>query len=122
TAHGIYELFINGHRIGDEELAPGFSSYRSRLYVQASDVTGALTPGRNLIGAVLSDGWFRGQNGIFRDANCFGDHLAFLAQLHAEHEGGPATVTGTGPGWHFTTGPVTAADLIQRQREDRRAA
>jgi alpha-L-rhamnosidase len=118
TAHGLYELFINGRRIGDYELTPGFSAYRSRLYVQAYDVTSALRPGLNTIGAVLSDGWFRGQAGIFRDANCFGTTLALLAQLHADHPGGSVTVTGTGPGWEHATAHITAADLIQGQRTD----
>ena len=46
TAHGIYEAFLNGRRVGDAELTPGFTEYRDRLQVQTYDVTGLLRPGR----------------------------------------------------------------------------
>ncbi|MDQ0798758.1 hypothetical protein QF050_000397 [Arthrobacter sp. SLBN-112] len=42
TAHGIYELFINGRRVGDQQLTPGSTSYNTTLQVQAYDVTGLL--------------------------------------------------------------------------------
>jgi alpha-L-rhamnosidase len=64
TAHGIYEAFLNGARVGDAELTPGFTAYRERLQVQAYDITALLRPDRNALGAILSDGWFRGQVGL----------------------------------------------------------
>jgi len=45
TAHGIYEAFINGVRVGNIELTPGWTAYRKRLQVHTFDVTGLLTPG-----------------------------------------------------------------------------
>ena len=81
TAHGIYELFLNGVRVGDAELTPGCTAYARNLHVQTYDVTDLLKPGANVIGAVLSDGWFRGQMGAFRHFNQFGDRLALLVQL-----------------------------------------
>jgi len=60
TAHGIYEAFVNGRRVGDAELTPGYTEYRDRLQVQTYDVTERLVAGRNAIGAIVSDGWFRG--------------------------------------------------------------
>ena len=73
TAHGLYELFLNGSRVGDLELTPGTTAYRSQLDVQTYDVTDLLVPGDNVLGAVLSDGWWRGQErlhprgGLLRD-------------------------------------------------------
>src|SRR5688572_16912702 len=64
TAHGVYEAFLNGRRIGDAELTPGFTAYRRRLQVQTFDVTGLLVAGANALGVLLSDGWWRGQHGI----------------------------------------------------------
>ncbi|MEU0481715.1 alpha-L-rhamnosidase N-terminal domain-containing protein [Streptosporangium sp. NPDC006013] len=101
TAHGIYELFVNGVRAGDAELTPGSTAYHTNLHVQTYDVTHLLQEGHNVIGAVLSDGWFRGQNGFSRHAGCFGDRLAFLAQIEAELADGTRVTKTTGPG---TTG------------------
>ena len=66
TAHGVYEAFVNGVRVGDRELEPGFSAYHSTLGVQTYDVTALLHPGENEVRLRVSDGWFRGQHGAHR--------------------------------------------------------
>lgn len=78
TAHGIYEAFVNGVRVGDLELTPGWTAYRSRLHVQTYDVTDLLTTGDNVVGALLSDGWWRGQNSVSRRVDDYGTTLALL--------------------------------------------
>jgi alpha-L-rhamnosidase len=118
TAQGIYEAFLNGDRVGDAELTPGFTQYDERLQVQTYDVTDAVDEGENTLGVVLADGWFRGQNGITRSADQWGSRLALLAQLQLTHEDGGVTVVGTGPGWRSSTGHVAAADLIAGERWD----
>ncbi|MFJ4616974.1 family 78 glycoside hydrolase catalytic domain [Streptomyces sp. NPDC088812] len=120
TAHGVYELFLNGHRVGDEELTPGFTAYRSRLQVQTYDVTDLLTAGGNALGAVLSDGWFRGRHGFLREADGFGTRTALLAQLVVTHTDGTATTLGTGPDWR-TAESAVVADLMDGQSTDLRA-
>ncbi|MEU5095235.1 family 78 glycoside hydrolase catalytic domain [Streptomyces sp. NPDC020996] len=121
TAHGVYELFLNGHRVGDAELTPGFTSYRSRLQVQTYDVTGLLATGDNAIGAVLSDGWFRGRHGFAREADGFGTRTALLVQLVVTHTDGTRTTIGTGTDWRSARGAVLAADLMDGQHTDLRA-
>src|SRR5688572_28284673 len=59
TAHGLVEVFLNGVRVGDDELVPGFTSYRKRLQVFTYEISGMLRSGANRIEALLSDGWFR---------------------------------------------------------------
>ncbi|GAB4079236.1 family 78 glycoside hydrolase catalytic domain [Modestobacter muralis] len=120
TAQGLYEAFVNGQRAGDAELTPGWTQYDVRLQVQTIDVTGAVQVGRNALAVVLSDGWFRGQIGIVRAADQWGDRLAFLGQLHLTHDDGSVTVVGTGPGWASSTGHVLAADLIAGEQVDLR--
>ncbi|WP_328472194.1 glycoside hydrolase family 78 protein [Actinoplanes sp. NBC_00393] len=121
TAHGIVEAFCNGVRVGDEELTPGFTAYRSRLQVCDQDVTDLLREGRNVLTAVLSDGWFRGRHGFLRTADGFGDRTALLAELTVSHADGSRTVIGTGGAWESRPAWFTA-DLMDGQREDRRAA
>jgi alpha-L-rhamnosidase len=78
TAHGIYEAFLGGRRIGDLELTPGFTQYPKRLQVQAYDVTALVAEGATEFTALLSDGWFRGQVGITRAHDQWGGRTAFL--------------------------------------------
>ena len=120
TAHGIYEAFVNGRRVGDDELTPGFTEYRDRLQVQTYDIAGLLRPGRNAIGAILSDGWFRGQVGLPRAHDQWGSELGFLAQMRFEFADGSAAVGGTGRGWRSTRSHIDTADLIAGQSVDLR--
>ena len=120
TAHGIYELELDGVRVGTDELTPGFTEYDDRTQVQTYDVTDLLAPGPHVLGALLADGWYRGQVGILRAADQWGDQTAFLAQLHLEHDDGTTTVVGTDASWRWAASHILAADLIEGQREDRR--
>ena len=120
TARGLYEAFLNGRRVGDAELTPGFTQYDARIQVQAYDVTPLIRTGRNTIGAILADGWYRGQIGILRATEQWGSRTAFLAQLHLRHADGTTTVLGTGPEWQSATGHVVAADLIAGESWDLR--
>ena len=118
TAHGIYEAFVNGQRAGDAELTPGFTEYRDRLQVQTYDIAAWLAPGRNAIGAIVSDGWFRGQVGLPRAHDQWGSELAVLAEVRVEFADGANAVAGTGDGWRSTRSHIEAADLIAGQTVD----
>ncbi|MGY0063853.1 family 78 glycoside hydrolase catalytic domain [Streptomyces sp. LZ34] len=118
TAHGVYEMFVNGIRVGDQELTPGFTSYLSRLHVQTYDVTDLLRPGANVVGTVLSDGRFRGCNGTQRIPDGFGTRTALLAELHTLFGEGRAGVVRTGAEWRSCVAEITAADLMEGQRVD----
>ena len=120
TAHGIYELELDGARVTADELTPGFTEYASRTQVQTYDVTGLLGVGAHTLGALLADGWYRGQVGITRATDQWGTETAFLAQLELEHEDGTTSVLGTDETWRWSTTHILAADLIEGQREDRR--
>ncbi|WP_258804553.1 alpha-L-rhamnosidase [Pseudarthrobacter sp. NS4] len=117
TAHGIYELFFNGRRVGNQELTPGSTSYHTTLQVQAYDVTSLLRAGTNTFTAVLTDGWYRGTFGYTRDADMYGTQTAFLAQLELESAAG-RTVIGTDASWLVSPTEIVAADLMAGQRMD----
>ncbi|CAN7168091.1 family 78 glycoside hydrolase catalytic domain [Arthrobacter sp. LjRoot78] len=121
TAHGIYELFLNGHRVGDQQLTPGSTSYHTTLQVQTFDIAHLLRPGSNTARAVLTDGWFRGSFGFTRDADLYGTQTAFLAQLEIE-SGGGRTVIGTDGSWLVSATEILSADLMEGQRVDLRTA
>jgi len=120
TAHGIFELFVNGERVGDEELLPGLTSYQTRLQVIGFDVSHLLKPGSNTIGVMLSDGWWRGQHGVHRHLNCHGQTVALLAELSITTADGMTSVIGTDDSWHSRPSHIVAADLIAGEVHDMR--
>jgi alpha-L-rhamnosidase len=117
TALGMYELFLNGQRVGDQQLTPGSTSYNTTLQVQAYDITALLRPGTNTIRAVLTDGWYRGTFGYTRDADMYGTHTALLVQLEIL-SGGSRTIIGTDDSWLVSPTEILAADLMAGQRVD----
>jgi len=117
TAHGLYEMFLNGQRVGDLELTPGWTDYRHQLDVQTYDIGDLVRPGTNEIVAVLSDGWWRGQIGFTREPDCYGPRTALLAQLELHHDDGITTIP-TDDAWQCTRSQIVRADLIGGQTVD----
>ncbi|WP_427118138.1 family 78 glycoside hydrolase catalytic domain [Pseudarthrobacter scleromae] len=118
TALGVYEVFLNGERVGDIELAPGSSNYDETVYAQAYDVTAPLRAGKNRIEIVLSDGWFRGRNGGMQRQDAWGQRTAVLAQLEIPTVDGATLVIGTDSTWASHAGVITRADLMTGQTTD----
>ena len=119
TALGVYECYFNGARVGDEELAPGWTDYRQRVQYQTYDVTGALQMGENCWGAVLGDGWYCGQVG-WRARQFYGDAPQFLGQLEIEFEDGSRQTYNSDQSWSHAYGPVLDNDLLMGQSFDAR--
>ena len=121
TSHGLYEVHLNGRRVGDQVFSPGWTSYDHRLQYQTYDVGALLTSGTNAIGARLGDGWYRGYIGFQGQRNYYGDTLALLAQLHVTYEDGTtAVVVRTDDGWRAATGAVRKSDLYMGETYDAR--
>ncbi|MEZ0447529.1 family 78 glycoside hydrolase catalytic domain [Cellulomonas sp. ICMP 17802] len=120
TALGLYEAFLNGRRVGDVELAPGYTQYARRVQRLAFDVTALLRPGPNVIAVLVADGWYRGQVGAPRATDQFGSQPALRLQLEARDGPGWTTLAATGEHWQTGPSHVLAADLIAGQHEDRR--
>jgi alpha-L-rhamnosidase len=121
TAHGVYELELNGGRVGDQVLAPGWTSYRHRLRYQTYDVTGLLRAGPNAIGGWLADGWYRGRLGFGAGQRCvYGGQTALLAQLEVRCADGSTVVVTTDEDWRGAPSPITATGLYDGERYDAR--
>ncbi|MCX7029868.1 MAG: family 78 glycoside hydrolase catalytic domain [Spirochaetes bacterium] len=126
SALGIYELHLNGRKVGDRALAPEWTDYHRRVQYQGYDVTGLLVSGPNAIGAMLAPGWFAGQLGLGGDflaikRGFYGRHLRFAAYLHAELESGTVVSVTTGPDWKVSMeGPIRSSDLLAGETYDAR--
>jgi len=119
TAHGIYQLWLNGRPVGDQFLAPGWTDYGQRLQVQTYDVTELMRSGANVIGAALADGWFRGKVGMGWRA-IYGQQLALKAKLRVTYADGSSQDFGTGASWRSLPGPYVQADLQDGEHYDAR--
>ena len=108
---GIYELEVNGRKIGDEYLLPGFHCYDANLEYQTFDVTGALSAGDNTIGLRLGPGWYKGDIVFDRYHNLFGDTMQAICELRITHEDGGETVIGTDGTWRCYPSPVTFSNI-----------
>ncbi|MGX1676328.1 glycoside hydrolase family 78 protein [Streptomyces sp. NPDC055400] len=121
TALGLYELELNGSRVGDIALAPGWTSYHHRLRYQTYDVTAALHTGSNVLGASLADGWFRGRLGFNGGTrHIYGDQRGLLVQLEIEYADGSVESVGTDESWRTAPGPVRYASLYDGEHHDAR--
>ncbi|WP_326789571.1 glycoside hydrolase family 78 protein [Streptomyces sp. NBC_00151] len=119
TAHGLYVAELNGEQVGDDALAPGWTSYHHRLRYQTYDVTRQVRAGENAIGVQVADGWWRGRLGFvpgWRDT--YGSSLGLLAQLEIDYADGRRQVVPTDEGWRSSTGPVRSADLYEGETYD----
>ncbi|MGP4010587.1 alpha-L-rhamnosidase [Streptomyces sp. 4N124] len=119
TALGLYEAHLNGSRVGRDELAPGWTDYRTRVQYQTYDVTALMRPGANAIGAYLAPGWYAGNVGMFGPGQ-YGQHPALLAQLEVEYADGTSERITSGADWRAASGPVVAADLLNGETYDAR--
>ncbi len=120
TSLGIYEVYLNGQRVGDQLFTPGWTSYRRRLQYQTYDVTPLLRPGANVVGAMLGDGWYRGQLGFFGQRNLYGRRLALRAQLEIRYESGRTDRVASDTSWKTSVGPVLASDIYGGETYDAR--
>ena len=105
TSHGLYELHLNGQRVGDQVFTPGWTSYHKRLQYQTYDVTGLLTKGDNVAGVVVGDGWYRGNLGFGGERNVYGNRLALLLQIQIKYADGRQEIVGSNSNWKATPGP-----------------
>ena len=120
TSLGLYELYLNGQRVGDQFFTPGWTSYRRRLQYQTYDVTPLLRAGANVVGAMLGDGWYRGNLGFFRQRNLYGRRLALRAQLEIRYENGRTERVVSDTGWKTTPGPILFSTIYGGEDYDAR--
>jgi len=130
TALGVYELHLNGNRVGDAFFAPGWTDYRQRAYYDTYDVTEAVQNGDNAIGAWVADGWYSGYVGFGLLVGIgtekigrytYGKTPSLMLQLEIEYEDGSRETIVTDKSWKVTgDGPIRQADLLMGEFYDAR--
>ena len=122
TAMGLYEMSLNGKRVGHEYFTPGWTSYDFRYQYQTYDVTGLLKNRANCLAAMLGDGWFRGRLAWNpkNNRNHYGKKLALLAQVVITYTDGTQQILATDDQWKSKTGPVLLSDIYDGETYDAR--
>ena len=115
TAAGLYELYLDGTRVGNDYLTPGWTEYSKRVYYQAYDVTSFFKkPGSHVLGAILGDGWY----GLHHGGR---GRLALLAQLHIWLRNGAEEIVATDGTWKASyRGPILNSDIYNGETYDAR--
>ena len=119
TSLGLYQLFINGEKVGDQLFTPGFTSYNKRIQYQSYDVTSMLQE-ENAIGAMVGDGWYRGYLGWKGGRNFYGDRLALLVQLEVTYADGSTETIVSDKDWKASYGAILESDIYNGEKYDAR--
>ena len=118
TSHGLYEAQINGRKVGDGFLTPGFTSYNKRLQYQVYDVTNLLQPGDNNIEVTVASGWYRGTIGWGTDK--YGKTLGILYQMEVTYTDGSRETVISDGNWKSGTGKISYSEIYNGEWQDNR--
>lgn len=104
---GLYEVEVNGNRVSDEYFAPGFNSYDFWVQYQTYDITNEIERGKNAIGIMLGNGWYKGRFGFDGGHyNLYGDKVCCIAEIVITLENGEEIFIGTDNTWKSLEGPI----------------
>ncbi|MHC5053475.1 MAG: family 78 glycoside hydrolase catalytic domain [Planctomycetota bacterium] len=119
SALGVYELCLNGKRVGDYVFAPGWTDYRKRVHYQTYDVKDLVRRGENAIGAIIGDGWYAGHVGL-GGPNRYGNFPVLICQLEVEYDDGTREMIVTDATWKASPGPLVTGDMLMGETRDAR--
>jgi alpha-L-rhamnosidase len=127
SALGVYELRLNGDRVGDRILAPEWTDYHKRVQYQTIDITRMLREGNNAVAARLGDGWYAGRIGLANQVpdgparGIYGPRPRLLVQLEVENASGEIRRVVTDESWRVTAeGPIRTSDILDGEYYDAR--
>lgn len=121
TALGSYRIFLNGERVGEDQLTPEFTDYRDRVVYQTYDVTNLLRSGRNAVGAILGDGWFASAMSWYGNRFFFGPGpVRMMAQLEIVFTDGTRARVETNPAWKTSASAVLHSEIYAGEVYDAR--
>lgn len=123
TALGMYELFLNGKRVGNQVMAPGWTDYRQHVIYQTYDVTSLLAQGKNAIGALLAPGWYEDPIEWYQRPNNYGvTPPALRAELRIEHADGSVQWINTDTSWQARRSMIRHSTIYNGETQDARLA
>lgn len=121
TSRGLYEIQINGKRMGDSYLNPGWTSYSKHLQYQTYDVSNLLEKGKNAIGALVGSGWYRTHlTGEPKKTNIFGKETALLFQMVIKYADGAQETVVSDASWKTSKSHILYSEIYNGEIQDAR--
>ncbi len=121
TAMGAYRAFLNGKRVGETELTPGFTDFRKRVLYQTYDVTDMLHPGKNVLGAMLGAGWHSSPL-LWAGIREFAGPDLLRAQMEVTLADGSRTTIVSDQGWQGIEDATDSSEIYGGETYDARLA
>ncbi|WP_231617607.1 glycoside hydrolase family 78 protein [Novipirellula aureliae] len=123
TARGLYEVYLNGQKVGIDAFTPGWTSYANRIDTQTYDVTRQVKQGENALGAMLGYGWYAGRLGWSKKWNFYGNVPELLLQLEITFADGEVQTIASDDAWKSTLdGPIRISSIYDGETYDARKA
>jgi alpha-L-rhamnosidase len=119
TALGLYQMHLNGRRVGDLLFAPEWTDYRKRIRYQVYDVTDMLAQGDNVLAGLVGQGWYSGHIGLGGYKH-YGQIPALLAQLEVTYNDGSTAQILSDASWKISASPILASDFMMGENYDAR--
>ncbi|WP_274649564.1 alpha-L-rhamnosidase [Paenibacillus humicola] len=120
TALGLYELRLNGSKVGGDLLTPGWTSYTNRLQYQTYDITAQLREGDNAAGALVGEGWYRGSFSWDHQRSIYGNRSALLAEIRIRYRDGREERIATDESWKRSQSEIVASEMYAGEQTDAR--
>ncbi len=120
TARGLYEASINGKRIGDAYLTPGWTSYNKHLQYQVYDLTTDINKGQNELNVLVGSGWFRTRIAWENNKNFYGAQTALLSQLEITYADGSTETIASDASWKVSLSSIVASEIYDGEKQDLR--
>ncbi len=120
TARGLYEASINGKRVGDSYLSPGWTSYNKHLQFQVYDLTGEVKQGINQLDVLMGSGWYRTRIAWENNKNFYGSQTALLSQLELQYADGSTETVISDNSWKASLSTIIASEIYDGEKQDTR--
>ncbi|MDE6964668.1 MAG: glycoside hydrolase family 78 protein [Lachnospiraceae bacterium] len=118
TALGLYNFFLNGKKVGEDEMTPGWTSYQRHLLYQTYEVTNYLKEGVNTAGAMLAAGWYKGVMGLTKARNNYDDRTGLAMELLLRYEDGSEEWVCTDTDWTGADSPIIFSEIYDGEIYD----
>lgn len=120
TAHGMYIPYLNGNKIGNDNLSPGWTSYNKHLRYQIYDISSSLLPGLNTLGISLGAGWYKGKMSYNLNRNHYGKTTAFSGGILLHCADGSVKIVASDLSWKASASPVVFSEIYDGEIYDAR--
>ncbi len=117
TACGVYEVQVNGKRVGEDYMCPGWTDYHKRLQYQYYDITKYLGK-ENCVEMTVGNGWYKGILSFDCKPNRYGDRVAAFAEIHILYQDGSREVIATDEDWKVRTGQIRYSEIYMGETID----